>query len=87
MGTRSTHKKHDAENNLELTDEASLGRLHPGREVKQVHHKKNLVHCYCEAHPLSPGAACPELPGEWQEDEKFGKARWMLYPLPQIRVS
>ena len=78
------HEEHDVVKDSELTGEVSLGRLHPGKEGRQVCHKKNLVHCYCEAHPLSPVGACPELPGKWREDEEFAKERSMSYPLPQI---
>lgn len=78
------HEKHDLVHDLELTDEASRGRLHPGSEANKVHHRRNLVHCYWKAHPRSPDGACPELLDEWREDEQFAKARSMLYPLPQL---
>ena len=70
-------------NDSELTGEASLGRLHPGKERRPVRHGRNLVHYYCEAHPLSPDGACPELPAKLREDEEFVKAHLMLYPSPQ----
>jgi hypothetical protein len=61
----------------ELTGEAFLGRLHPGKEVPQVRHMTNHFRQSCEKRPLSRPGVCPELPGRLPKDEGFAKAHLM----------